>query len=233
VFASNVFSEVNGRFDMIISNPPFHDGLQTSLEAVARLASTAGALTSHRVRRTFGEWLASAAASTPAPLHPRAAYQRESAGRRLRRGCAGRRAGQPFAESAPSPARPLAASVARLASTAGALTSHRVRRTFGEWLTLCDVSAPAVEASRATLAANGLAGDVFASNVFSEVNGRFDMIISNPPFHDAASVARLASTAGALTSHRVRRTFGEWLASAAASTPESAPHPVRRQRPGG
>ncbi|KAB2423666.1 methyltransferase, partial [Enterobacter hormaechei] len=51
-------------------------------------------------------------------------------------------------------------------------------------LTLCDVSAPAVEASRATLAANGIEGDVFASNVFSDVTGRFDMIISNPPFHD-------------------------------------------------
>ncbi|CAM8681277.1 16S rRNA (guanine(1207)-N(2))-methyltransferase RsmC [Kluyvera sp. M-M157-B] len=51
-------------------------------------------------------------------------------------------------------------------------------------LTLCDVSAPAVEASRATLAANGIEGEVLASNVFSEVNGRFDMIISNPPFHD-------------------------------------------------
>ncbi|HAK6814287.1 TPA: 16S rRNA (guanine(1207)-N(2))-methyltransferase RsmC [Salmonella enterica] len=61
-----------------------------------------------------------------------------------------------------------------------ALASHspKVR------LTLCDISAPAVEASRATLAANGLEGEVFASNVFSEVKGRFDMIISNPPFHD-------------------------------------------------
>ncbi|EDU9620058.1 16S rRNA (guanine(1207)-N(2))-methyltransferase RsmC [Salmonella enterica subsp. enterica serovar Haifa] len=61
-----------------------------------------------------------------------------------------------------------------------ALASHspKVR------LTLCDVSTPAVEASRATLAANGLEGEVFASNVFSEVKGRFDMIISNPPFHD-------------------------------------------------
>ncbi len=37
MFASNVFSEVNGRFDMIISNPPFHDGLQTSLEAAQAL----------------------------------------------------------------------------------------------------------------------------------------------------------------------------------------------------
>ncbi len=61
-----------------------------------------------------------------------------------------------------------------------ALASHspKVR------LTLCDVSAPAVEASRATLAANGLEGEAFASNVFSEVKGRFDMIICNPPFHD-------------------------------------------------
>ena len=61
-----------------------------------------------------------------------------------------------------------------------ALASHspKVR------LTLCDVSAPAVEASRATLAANGMEGEVFASNVFSEVTGRYDMIISNPPFHD-------------------------------------------------
>lgn len=51
-------------------------------------------------------------------------------------------------------------------------------------LTLTDVSAPAIEASRATLAANGLEGEVLASNVFSDVQGRFDMIISNPPFHD-------------------------------------------------
>jgi 16S rRNA (guanine1207-N2)-methyltransferase len=51
-------------------------------------------------------------------------------------------------------------------------------------LTLCDVGAAAVEASKATLAANGIEGEVIASNVFSEINGRFDMIISNPPFHD-------------------------------------------------
>ena len=37
VFASNVFSEVKGRFDMIISNPPFHDGMQTSLDAAQTL----------------------------------------------------------------------------------------------------------------------------------------------------------------------------------------------------
>ena len=51
-------------------------------------------------------------------------------------------------------------------------------------LTLCDVSAPAVEASRATLAANGLEGAGLASNVFAAGKGLFDMIISTPPFHD-------------------------------------------------
>ncbi|XTZ37797.1 16S rRNA (guanine(1207)-N(2))-methyltransferase RsmC [Salmonella enterica] len=72
-----------------------------------------------------------------------------------------------------------------------ALASHspKVR------LTLCDVSAPAVEASRATLAANGIEGEVFASNVFSEVTGRFDMIISNPPFHDGLQTSQEAAQA--------------------------------------
>ena len=63
-------------------------------------------------------------------------------------------------------------------SVALATLSPKVR------LTLCDVSAAAIEASRATLAANGIEGEVFASNVYSEIDGRFDMILSNPPFHD-------------------------------------------------
>lgn len=62
-------------------------------------------------------------------------------------------------------------------------------------LTLCDASASAVEASRATLAANGIQGDIFASNVFSEVAGRFDMIISNPPFHDGLQTSQVAAQA--------------------------------------
>jgi predicted RNA methylase len=67
---------------------------------------------------------------------------------------------------------------------AGVLSVAFARHSPKIRLTLCDVSAPAVEASRATLAGNCVEGEVFASNVFSEVKGRFDMIISNPPFHD-------------------------------------------------
>ena len=37
MIVSNVYSDITGRFDMIISNPPFHDGLQTSLTAAETL----------------------------------------------------------------------------------------------------------------------------------------------------------------------------------------------------
>lgn len=61
------------------------------------------------------------------------------------------------------------------------------------WLT--DVNAAALAASQATLASNGIEGEVFASNVFSDVNGRFDMIISNPPFHDGLQTSLEAANA--------------------------------------
>lgn len=59
-------------------------------------------------------------------------------------------------------------------------------------LTLCDVSAAALTASRATLQANGLEGKVVASDVFSHINDKYDLIISNPPFHDGKEVSYLA-----------------------------------------
>ena len=45
-----------------------------------------------------------------------------------------------------------------------------------------------MESSRATLAANGIEGEVIVSNVYSDITGRFDMIISNPPFHDGTRI---------------------------------------------
>ncbi|MDN4629564.1 16S rRNA (guanine(1207)-N(2))-methyltransferase RsmC [Erwinia sp. DT-104] len=67
---------------------------------------------------------------------------------------------------------------------AGVLSAMLARFSPKVRLTLTDVNAAAVEASKATLAANELEGEVFASNVYSDVQGRFDLIISNPPFHD-------------------------------------------------
>lgn len=48
---------------------------------------------------------------------------------------------------------------------------------------LLDDSALALEASRRGLARNGLEGRLLASDGLSELTGRFDWIISNPPFH--------------------------------------------------
>lgn len=35
--ASDVFSHINERFDLIVSNPPFHDGVDTAYRAVEEL----------------------------------------------------------------------------------------------------------------------------------------------------------------------------------------------------
>jgi 16S rRNA (guanine1207-N2)-methyltransferase len=50
-------------------------------------------------------------------------------------------------------------------------------------LTLLDSSALALEASRLSLEANGLKAELLASDGLAEVSGRYDWIVSNPPFH--------------------------------------------------
>lgn len=71
-----------------------------------------------------------------------------------------------------------------IACGAGVLAVSLAKQSPKIRLTLSDVSAGAVESSKATLAANQLEGEVIASNVYSDITGRFDLIISNPPFHD-------------------------------------------------
>ncbi|MGX5913292.1 methyltransferase [Aliidiomarina sp. Khilg15.8] len=62
----------------------------------------------------------------------------------------------------------------------GAAVQHRFALTS---LTCSDVSAFALRASELTLQANQQTGDVIASNGLQHVDGKFDWIISNPPFH--------------------------------------------------
>lgn len=50
-------------------------------------------------------------------------------------------------------------------------------------LELCDHDALALQATAETLAVNGLEARVTASDGLGEVTGRFDWIVSNPPFH--------------------------------------------------
>lgn len=57
----------------------------------------------------------------------------------------------------------------------------------GVTMTAVDVSATAVASTQATLAANGLSAQVLQSDLFGGVSGRFDWIVTNPPFHQGAS----------------------------------------------
>ncbi|WP_260259865.1 16S rRNA (guanine(1207)-N(2))-methyltransferase RsmC [Vibrio intestinalis] len=60
-------------------------------------------------------------------------------------------------------------------------------------LEMCDVSALAVESSKATLAANNLLGHVFATDVYSQVSSNYEFIISNPPFHSGLDTSYSAT----------------------------------------
>lgn len=76
---------------------------------------------------------------------------------------------------------------------AGVMASVMSKMSPKVKLTLSDVSAAAVASSRATLAANNIEGEVLISNVYSEINSRFDLIISNPPFHDGLATSLTAA----------------------------------------
>lgn len=86
-----------------------------------------------------------------------------------------------------SPEAPDSLSVLDMGCGDGILAAWLARR--GASITAVDVNAFAVEATRRTLDANGLAGEVLASDVYSALHGRrFDAIVSNPPFHQERSI---------------------------------------------
>jgi 16S rRNA (guanine1207-N2)-methyltransferase len=54
-------------------------------------------------------------------------------------------------------------------------------------VSFCDVSAMALESTRRSLAHNHMTGEVIASDMWQGIEERFDLIISNPPFHTGQS----------------------------------------------
>ncbi|WP_421233678.1 16S rRNA (guanine(1207)-N(2))-methyltransferase RsmC [Aeromonas jandaei] len=66
---------------------------------------------------------------------------------------------------------------------AGVIGSVLAKRNPGLKVTMVDINALALESSRRTLAINDLQGEVHASDVYSDIMGSFDQIVSNPPFH--------------------------------------------------
>jgi len=78
---------------------------------------------------------------------------------------------------------PVAGRVLDFASGCGVIgAAIRAANTDTEVM-LLDDSALAIEAGKRTLAANGLKAMSLASNGFSELSGRYEWIVSNPPFH--------------------------------------------------
>ena len=60
-------------------------------------------------------------------------------------------------------------------------------------LSLLDVNALALASARKTLQLNQLTGDVFASDGLSQVKGKYQHIVSNPPFHQGIKTSYSAT----------------------------------------
>lgn len=67
----------------------------------------------------------------------------------------------------------------------GILGAHLARA--GCTVTLSDVDSLAVEAARRTLAINDLEGTCVHADGYAGIEGRFDAIVSNPPFHEGVA----------------------------------------------
>lgn len=83
----------------------------------------------------------------------------------------------------------LKGSVLDLGCGAGLIGAYLKKRFPAIELTQSDIHAMALASAERTLAENGLTGRVVASDVFSDLDQRFDLIVSNPPFHDGIDTA--------------------------------------------
>lgn len=79
---------------------------------------------------------------------------------------------------------PIKGAVLDIGCGAGVIGSYIKQHNPNIDLTMTDIHALAIESAKRTLVENKLNGQVLASDVFSQIKGKFDLIISNPPFHD-------------------------------------------------
>ncbi|MFZ7240448.1 16S rRNA (guanine(1207)-N(2))-methyltransferase RsmC [Avibacterium avium] len=85
--------------------------------------------------------------------------------------------------------RPIKGRVLDMGCGAGVIGSYIKQHNPSVNLVMTDIHALAIASAERTLAENQLEADVLASNVFSQIEGKFDLIISNPPFHDGVDTA--------------------------------------------
>ncbi|OOF67580.1 16S rRNA (guanine(1207)-N(2))-methyltransferase RsmC [Rodentibacter caecimuris] len=72
---------------------------------------------------------------------------------------------------------------------AGVIGSYIKKLNPKTHITMSDINAMALASAQRTLQQNQLQGEIIASDVFSHLSGKFDLIISNPPFHDGIDTA--------------------------------------------
>ncbi|WP_428771373.1 16S rRNA (guanine(1207)-N(2))-methyltransferase RsmC [Vibrio sp.] len=88
---------------------------------------------------------------------------------------------------------PLSGKVLDFGCGAGVLGAVMAKLNPDIELQMCDISALAVASSQQTLAANGLSGTVFASDVYSDTADDYQAIVSNPPFHSGLETSYSAT----------------------------------------
>jgi len=76
---------------------------------------------------------------------------------------------------------------------AGVISSFIGKKHPKTKLSLLDVNALALTSAEKTLALNGLSGEVFPSDALSHVQGTFNHVVSNPPFHQGIKTNYLAT----------------------------------------
>ena len=90
--------------------------------------------------------------------------------------------------------KPLKGDVLDVGCGAGVIGALAKQKNPSINLTMSDIHAMAIESAKRTLQENQLEGKVIASDVFSDINGKFNLILSNPPFHNGVDTAYKAVT---------------------------------------
>jgi len=71
----------------------------------------------------------------------------------------------------------------------GILSAYLLKKSPNSFLTMIDNKESAILSSRETLYANNLKANVILSDIYSNIENKFDLIISNPPFHNDLKVS--------------------------------------------